>query len=122
MAPQFSPIPETKTLFNPALAAHTYTSLGVKNVISLYKSIDLRVEGYAFVPFQSINDNNKVAEYSGKFKHANRHYLASAALVFKSPLGPVSFTTNYMDFRTDKWSFLFNFNYIVFNRKALGNF
>ena len=119
MAPQFSPIPETQTQFIPNFAAHTYGAVGIKNVITLYKLLDLRLEGYGFLPYANIIDNNKKAEFSPNLRATRRNYLASAILVFNSPIGPVSFATNYMDHRDEKWSFLFNFNFLVFNRKAL---
>lgn len=122
ISPQFSPIPETQTQFNPALSAHTYAAFGVKNVFNLYKSLDLRIEGYEFIPFANIIDDNKQAAFlRNRFNEGNR-FIGSAVLVFNSPLGPVSFTGNYMDFKEEKWSFLFNFNFLVFNRKALSNF
>lgn len=122
LAPQFSPLPETQTQFIPQYAAHTYGSLGLKNVFTIYKSLDFRLEGYAFLPYATIIDNNKKAEFLPNLKGTKRNYLTSAILVFNSPLGPVSFTANYMDHRDEKWSFLFNFNFVVFNRKALSYF
>ena len=122
IAPQFSPIPETQTQFNPPLSAHTYSAFGVKNVFNIYKSLDVRLEGYAFLPYKNILDYNKTAGYSSNLRNTENHYMASAIIVLNSPLGPVSFTSNYMDYRQEKWSFLFNFNFLVFNRKALGNF
>ncbi|MEN8927246.1 MAG: patatin-like phospholipase family protein [Flavobacteriales bacterium] len=121
IAPQFSPIPETQTQFNPDMAAHSYLAFGLKNVVSVRKSLDFRLEGYAFLPLANIEDQNKVAAYNSQFLKTKNHFIASAILVYKSPLGPVSLTGNYMDFQKDKFSFLFNFNFLVFNRKALGN-
>lgn len=118
-APQFSPIPETQTQFIPQFAAHTYAAVGIKNVFNIYKLLDLRVEGYAFLPYANIVDNNKMAEFSPNIKATQRNYIVSSILVFNSPLGPVSLTANYMDHRKEKWSFLFNFNFLVFNRKGL---
>ena len=119
-APQFSPIPETRTQFIPRFATHTYGSIGIKNVLNIYKSLDLRVEGYLFMPYQSIEDDNKKAVFVPNFEANKNHYVGSAILVLKSPLGPVSFAANYMDFKQkEKWSFLFNFNFLIFNRKAL---
>ena len=122
IAPQYSPTPENNTQFNPDLSAHTYSAFGIKNVVNIYKALDFRLEGYAFVPYANILNNNKRAEYSPDFLNTKKHYMASAILVFNSALGPLSFTSNYMDFRQQKWSFLFNFNFLVFNRKALENF
>ena len=103
-----------------AIAART----GLQQIcfFKVYKSLDFRLEGYAFVPYANILDVNKRAEYSRNFLYTEKHFIASAILVFNSPLGPVSFTGNYMDFRQEKFSFLFNFNFLVFNRKAISNF
>lgn len=92
--------------------------MGIKNVFSITKKIDLRAEGYLFQPFARIVNNNKKAEYFVNFNEIERNFLASAVLVYHSPIGPVSFTSNYMDYRKEKWSFTFNFNYMVFNRKS----
>ncbi len=118
-APQFSPIPETQTQFIPEFAAHTYGAVGLKQIFSLYKSIDVRIEGYAFLPYSNIIDNNKMAGFSPNREATKRNYIVSSILVFNSPLGPISLTANYMDHRQEKWSFLFNFNFLVFNRKGL---
>ena len=118
-APQFSPIPETQTQFIPQFAAHSYAAIGVKQIFNIYKLLDFRLEGYAFLPYSNIIDNNKMAEFSPNLKATRRNYIVSSILVFNSPLGPVSFTANYMDHRQEKWSFLFNFNFLVFNRKGL---
>lgn len=118
-APQFSPIPETQTQFIPQFASHTYAAVGIKNVLNIYKLLDFRLEGYAFLPYANIIDNNKRADFSPNIRATKRNYILSGIIVINSPLGPVSFTTNYMDHRQEKWSFLFNFNFLVFNRKGL---
>jgi len=96
--------------------------VGIKNVLTLYKTLDLRLEGYAFLPYANILDKNKKAEFTPALDSTSQYYIASAIIVFNSPLGPASFTTNYMDYRENKWSFLFNFNFLIFNRKALNHF
>ena len=48
------PIPEAKTIFLEKYRAHNYTSFGLKNVINIYSSLDLRIEGYVFQAYQSI--------------------------------------------------------------------
>lgn len=45
--------------------------------------------------------------------------MASFALVFSSPIAPVSFSANFYDKQDNNWSFLFNVGYILFNKKAL---
>ncbi len=120
ISPQYEPTQESRTLFQSDYAAHTYLAGGIKNVIPILPSFDLRLEGYLFQPYRNIlSDANKKATYSNSFEETKRHYTLSSALVFNSPIGPAALRVNYMDHRQDKWSFMFNFNYTIFNRKAL---
>ena len=120
IAPQYNPTQETKTLFIDEHTAHTYVSAGLKNVFPIFSSIDLRFEGYIFQPYRSIlSNNNRKAEYSTNFENTKRRYILSSSLVWHFPLGPVSLTANYMDHKREKWSLMLNFNYTLFNRKAL---
>ncbi len=116
MAPSYNPLPESKTFFLPQYRAHNYAAGGLLGVLSLNKSFDIRAEGYVFNPFGRIvpdADNNATYDYTVK-----QFYTGSAALVFHSPLGPVSFSANYYDKKEVPWSFIFNFGYILFNRSA----
>ena len=63
------------------------------------------------------NADNK-AEYS-PVNLTSSYYTLSGALVINSPIGPTTFRVNYWDHRQDKFSFMVNLNYTIFNRKAL---
>lgn len=118
-APAFQPIPESKTLFQEQFRAHAYGALGLRTVVSFQRNFDLRVEGYTFLPYETIlADDDNQAFFSNTFQ--DQFYIGSIAAVYHSPLGPASFSVNYYDFnKEDPWSFIFNFGYIIFNRKAL---
>jgi hypothetical protein len=45
--------------------------------------------------------------------------IAMGALVYHTPLGPVSFSGNYYQKQEQPWSFLFHIGYILFNRRGL---
>ena len=82
------------------------------------KNIDFRLEGYIFLAYQALlKGPDSKAFYGGEFD--TKHYIATAAAVYHSPLGPVSFSVNYYDKSKESFSFLFHFGYIIFNRKAL---
>jgi NTE family protein len=115
-APSFTPIPESRTYFLPNFRAHNYVAGGLMQVISFSKTIDLRLEAYAFNPFGVIVSNQLgKAEYDYSFR---QYYIGSSSLVFHSPLGPMSVSANYYDLKESPWSVLFNFGYIIFNRSA----
>jgi NTE family protein len=117
-APAFEPFPESSTLFYPDFRANQYVGLGARNVFEILKNLDLRVEGYAFQPWREIiRKDDFTADYADKIKMPR--FMASFALVFSSPIAPVSFSANFYDKQDNNWSFLFNVGYILFNKKAL---
>ena len=77
----------------------------------------MRLEGYVFQPFQTINKNFDLKAEYGK-PLSTRHYIAVGALVYQSPVGPLSVSVNYYDNPKNQFSFLFHFGYIIFNNKS----
>jgi NTE family protein len=117
-APQFSPIPEAKTIFMEKYRAHNYTSFGLKNVVNIYNSLDWRIEGYVFQAYQSVlKDEKQHAQYSKLF--SLRSFIATTGLVYQTPIGPLSLNFNYYSANDKPYSILFSFGYILFNKRAL---
>jgi len=116
--PAFQPFPESTTLYYPDFRANQYIGVGVQNVFEILKNLDLRVEGYAFQPWREIiRKDDFTAAYADKIKMPR--VMASLALVFSSPIVPVSFSANFYDKQSSNWSFLFSVGYILFNKKPL---
>ncbi len=116
-APAFQPILESRTLFLPKYRAFNYAATGMKFIFDLTRKVDVRLEGYLFQPYQEIlADENLDAVYGKEF--SNRSAIASSSLVWHSPLGPLSISVNYYDRNNDRFSFFFNFGYIIFNPSA----
>lgn len=117
-APAFQPIPESTTLFYPDFRANKYIGAGLQNVFTILKNLDLRMEGYAFQPWREIVRNDDLtASYAEKIRIPR--FMASFALVFNSPIAPVSFSANFYDKQKDNWSFLFNVGFILYNKRPL---
>jgi NTE family protein len=121
-APAFSPIPESKTLFLPIFRAHSFVAFGSKNVISLHKNFDIRLEGYVFQPYREILKNADGSLFYGE-AFAKRYFMASAAIVAHTFLGPLSLSANYYDLKENSttqlnYSILVSFGYIIYNRKS----
>jgi NTE family protein len=115
-APGYTPIPESSTLFLESFRAHVFAGFGLRTVVEFYKNLEFRLEGYAFQPGRSLDraDENQVvfSEFPGKAQ-----YIGASALVFHSPIGPVSLNLNYYSSNIDSpWSFLFNFGFTIFNK------
>lgn len=117
-APAFQPLSESKTLFQENFRAHSYFALGVKNINEIFKNMQLRFEGYIYQPYQQIlSDNFNKAHYGTEWQV--QQFIFSAALVYKTPIGPIALNANFYDKFDEPWSLLFHFGYLIYNRKSL---
>ena len=117
-APYFQPIPESKTLFQDEFRAHQFAAVGGKIIYNINDNLDIRTEHYMFQPFQSIERlPNDKPEYGNPFE--SRYYIGTAGMVFHSPVGPLSLNVNYFDQKDDPWSWIINFGYLIFNKRAM---
>lgn len=117
-APSFQPVPESRTFFQEEFRAHQYLAGGIKGIVNFTKNIHLRLEGYSFLPYRRIvRDENNMAQYGPVWERP--YFMGSSAVVYHSPIGPISFSANYYENRPDEhWSFLFSFGYAIFNKRA----
>jgi NTE family protein len=117
-APAFNPTPESQTFFIDAYRAHNYFAGGIKAITTPIRAVDIRLEGYIFQPVRSIYKTDKgLATYSKLFN--DRHFSGLVALVYNSPIGPISGGVNYYDQYENPFSFFFHVGYIIFNRKSI---
>lgn len=124
-APVFTPIPYSQALFLETFRAFQYVAAGHKFIFNVYNNFDFRLEGYVFQPYKSVArySDNSFATIENWEK---RYTVATGTLVYNSPLGPLSLGLNYFlnipeVAREDKEpiNLVFNFGYLIFNRKAL---
>lgn len=118
MADQFSPTPESKTLFLQEYRSNRYSAIGVRGIWEAVKNLDFRLEAYLYHPLQKYVQNPDQSTSYGPIKF-DPHILTTAGLVYHTPIGPVSFSANYYQREERPWSFLFHIGYILFNRRAL---
>ncbi|MCF8233920.1 MAG: patatin-like phospholipase family protein [Bacteroidales bacterium] len=118
-AQAFQPFPESKTLFLPNYRAHNFAGLGLVNIIHVFNNFNFRIGGYVMQPYRQIMQDleTRKAYYGNSF--ATRAYIGSAAVVYHTPIGPISLSFNYYDRTHDKLSFILNFGYILFNGSVL---
>ncbi len=117
-SPAFQPTPDSKTLFLENYRAHQYLAGGLKFVVNFRPNIEFRAEGYIFQPFEAfVKTPDLKPDYSALF--ATKHYIGTAALVWSTPVGPLSLSLNYYDQEKKPFSVLFHFGYIMFNKRAL---
>ncbi len=117
-APAFNPTPESQTFFMDRYRAHNYLAAGAKIITTPLKNLDFRLEAYVFQPIRSIlKTSDGKAEYSEPFFY--RYFSGLAALVYSSPIGPISFSMNYYEQPENPFTFFFHIGYIIFNRKSI---
>ena len=117
-SPSFEPVAEMQTLYLPSFHAHQFGGAGLRNVWMIRNNVDFRLEGYIFQPYRElVKTEDLKTEYGKEF--AKQFYIGSAALVFHSPLGPMSLGLNYYHESKNPFSVLFHFGYIIFNKSAL---
>jgi len=113
----FQPEPHSKTMFLENYRAHSYLAIGVKPIINITDKIHLRAGFYAMMPHKKIFSNeNKQARYAKEFAHFNT--MASTSLVYHTLFGPASLSLNYYDKMDKKFYFVFNFGYLLFNKRG----
>jgi NTE family protein len=69
------------------------------------------------MPYRKIISGvNKQAEYANELSNIN--YMASTSLVYHTLFGPASLSLNYYDKKDKKFYFVFNFGYLLFNKRG----
>ncbi len=118
-SPVFQPLPEMQSLFLPQFRASSYLAGGLKAILTIYKKLEFRAEGYIFQPYQQILQNpTDYTAYHGPIL-SDRSYIAAGTLVYNTFLGPLSAGVSFYDKLQDPFTFNLNFGYIIFNRSAL---
>lgn len=117
-APTFEPLVDSPTLFLQNFRAYNYFAGGVRNVYSVGRKIDLRLEGYFFKPLEelSVDENTDRVILNDPTKF---YFSGTVAGVYHSLLGPVSMQVNYYDDPENRLGFLLHIGYLIYNKKSL---
>lgn len=107
----FYPIQDSKTLFLENFRSDSYLAGGLRNVVSIRKNLDLRLEAYLFVPY-----NQKKPSWNSI---AKQRFLSSSGLVYHTPVGPISLNFNYYDDDAKRFGVFFHIGYLIFNKRAI---
>jgi NTE family protein len=116
-SPAFMPIPESRTLFLENFRAHSFAAGGLRTIFNFYKNFDVRIEGFLYQPYREIiKQADLTATYGAPFSKI--YFIGSTSVIYHSPIGPLSFSVNYYDRKTNSFNFLFSFGYLLFNKKS----
>lgn len=118
-APAFYPLQDSKTLFIDELRAYNYASVGLRNVISINKKFDARLEGYVFMPINKIISNSNQKAIISKFDIKEISLASTFSLVFHSPVGPIALNVNYYSASSNGFGFFAHFGYVLFSKTSM---
>lgn len=124
-AAAFQPNPESKTFFLESFRANQYVGIGHTSIFNPFLNFEWRLSAYLFQPIKEITLNNQTNEIEYGPLLNKRYTIVSSALVYHTPIGPISLGLNYyhntpeVTLQDSPISFLFHFGYILFNKKAL---
>ena len=116
--PAFQPTPHSRTLMLEQYRADTYLGLGLMPVACITPSISFRLSGFFFLPYRKTMQDALGNLYRAT-PFSVHSWMASTALVWQSPVGPVSLSANYYDRESNKLYTQLNIGYLIFKRKAL---
>ena len=117
-APAFNPMQDSRTLLLQNFRAFNYVAGGWRNVFSLRKSLDLRLEAYAFKPLVGIS--NGVGQQAKLDEDIIKVYFAgTAGLVMHSTIGPISLSLNYYDDKNRQLGVLLHVGFLLFNKNSM---
>jgi NTE family protein len=117
-APAFFPLQDSKTLILENFRAFNYVAFGVRNVFVIKGRLDFRLEGYAFKPFEEIQEGSN-QETKLKTDLTQLYFAASSSLVFHAPVGPIGLSVNYYNDVENEIGVLLHVGFLLFNKHTL---
>jgi NTE family protein len=115
----FQPIPDANLAFYDDFRSNKYLGAGLMNIFSIKDYVDFRIEAYIFQPIVRILEENGAAVDGNYF--ANRFGIASASVVYHSPIGPLRASVNYTGSESiiNPLTFQLSFGYVIFNEHGI---
>jgi NTE family protein len=116
-APGFYATPHSKSLFIENFHSNNYFAGGLNTIFHLVPNLNLRLEGYTFLPINE--DLSWTTDYQPPSNFIKNYYLQGlAALVYHTAVGPVSLSLNYYEKPDTQVYFLLSFGYVMFNKRG----
>jgi NTE family protein len=116
-APAFYPLQDSRSVFLENFRATSYLAGGIKNVYNIKRNLDLRLEGYVFLPYREFEKVN-FQEVAHKKAFTQWHYAGTAGLVYHTPLGPIGLSYNLYDNPIKRNGVLLHLGYLIYNKRS----
>ena len=119
--PAFQPTVHSRTLMMGAYRAPVYVGAMFTPVVKFTKTFFLQLSGGYFQPYKAlVSTGAGNYEYSEPFPRGG--FIGNAALVWQSPIGPVSISCAYYEkAEKAKWYPSFNIGFLIFREHGLNN-
>lgn len=115
IASPYEPTTLMQTMFLENYRAYSYGAFGLKMIFELYKQLELRLEGYYYLPYQKIkNTDDNRAELSKPFSF--QYLVGKAQLLYHTAIGPIGVSVNYFDKDGNKLTFMLSIGYSIYNK------
>lgn len=116
--PAFRPVPHNNTIIMDRYRANSYLGVGISPVILFTKTLFLHTNVSWFQPYKHLE-----REEAGRYRYSETFprgaFIANAAVVWQSPIGPISFATTYYEKGEYKWYPQLNIGFLLFKKGAL---
>ena len=109
----YLPTAESSTFFLSQFRGLTYLGLGVKSVFALGNNLQWRIEAHQMNNYRYFAQDDFSKAVLNRDVIKNRIY--STGLVYQTMAGPVSLQLNYYQGKTDPFSLMIHFGYILYN-------
>ncbi len=117
-ASAFYPLQDSKSLFLHNFRATSYLAGGLKNIFYLKKNLDVRIEGYLFLPYKEFAQNGSNGVYYTE-AFSKFRYAGTAGLVYHTPVGPISLSYNLYDDSAKRNGVLLHLGYLIYNKRSI---
>jgi NTE family protein len=109
----YRPNPESSTFFLPQFRALTFIGYGLRNDFAINNNLHVRLEGYQMRSYRYYEQDNFSKAVLNRDVVTNMIY--SGSVVYHTLAGPLSFQLNYYERKTDPFSLMVHFGYILYN-------
>ena len=99
--------------------ANSFGAVAIHPVIKFADKIYLHTTGAYFQPYKHITKDADGWSFTYSEKMPRGHWIANAALVWQSPIGPISLSTTYYSHGEYKWYPQINIGLLLFNKKSM---
>ncbi len=118
--PAYQPNPHSETLLLNKYKAPSFLGVSIAPILKISSSIFVHLQGSYFQPYMQLeNTPNGEVIYSKNFPRGS--FMGHFAIVWQSPVGPISLSATYYEKDQVKWYPQFNIGYQIFKTKALAN-